>query len=112
MFKKFILLFAVLTLVAAFAGTVPGVPTYKITLLQTSVVKDAELKAGEYRFSVVGPEKVTIDNGKKAVEVPCKVESADKKFENTAIRYTEQNGKQIVSEIRVGGTKTRLVFNP
>ena len=111
MFKKFILLFAVLTLVAAFAGTVPGVPTYKITLLQTSVVKDAELKAGEYRFSV-GPEKVTIDNGKKTVEVPCKVENADKKFDNTAIRYTEQNGKQIVSEIRVGGTKTRLVFNP
>ena len=73
-------------------------------------VKDTELKAGDYRFSV-GSEKVTIDVGKKTVEVPCKIENGDKKFDNTAIRYTQQNGKQIVSEIRVGGTKTRLIFN-
>ena len=110
MAKKFILAFAVLALIAAVAGTVPGVPTYKITLLQTSVVKDTELKAGDYRFSV-GSEKVTIDVGKKTIEVPCKIENSDKKFDNTAIRYTQQNGKQIVSEIRVGGTKTRLIFN-
>ena len=110
MFQKLILVFAALALVAAFAGTVPGVPTYKITLLRTSVVKDTELKPGDYRLSV-GPEKVSIDIGKKTVEVPCKIEVAEKKFESTAIRYTEQNGKQIVSEIRVGGTSTRLVFN-
>ena len=110
MAKKFILAFAVLALIAAVAGTVPAVPTYKITLLQTSVVKDTELKAGDYRFSV-GSEKVTIDVGKKTIEVPCKIENGDKKFDNTAIRYTQQNGKQIVSEIRVGGTKTRLIFN-
>lgn len=111
MFKKFILVFAVLTLVSAFAGTVPGTATYKITLLQASVVKDIELKAGDYRVSV-GTEKVTIDNGKKTVEVPCKIESAEKKFDTTAIRYVQANGKQILSEIRVGGTRTRLVFNP
>ena len=111
MFKKFIFVFAVLALVAVFAGTVPGAPTYKITLLQTSVVKDTELKAGDYRFSL-GTEKVSIDDGKKIVEVSCKIENVEKKFDNTAIRYTQQNGKQIVSEIRVGGTKTRLVFNP
>jgi hypothetical protein len=111
MFKKFIFVFAVLALVAVFAGTVPGTPTYKITLLQTSVVKDTELKAGDYRVSL-GTEKVSIDNGKKIVEVSCKIESVEKKFDTTAIRYTQQNGKQIVSEIRVGGTKTRLVFNP
>ena len=109
MFKKFLLVFAVLALVV-FAGTVPGVPTYKITLLQTSVVKDTELKAGDYRFSV-GSEKVTIDVGKKMLEVPCKIENSDKKFDNTAIRYTQQNGKQVVSEIRVGGTRTRLIFD-
>ena len=59
----------------------------------------------------MGSDKVTIDVGKKAVEVPSKIENADKKFDNTAIRYTQQDGKQVVSEIRVGGTKTRLVFN-
>jgi len=110
MLKKFILLFAVLSVIAAFAGTIPAGPTYKITLLQTSVVKNTELKAGDYRV-VVGSEKITIANGKQTLDVPCKIESADKKFEQTAIRYNQENGKQVVSEIRLGGTKTKLLFN-
>ena len=109
--KKAIFVFAVLALVAAFAGTVPVGPTYKITLLQTSVVKDTELKAGDYRMSV-GTDKIIIDSGKKTFDFACKVESADKKFDTTAIRYTQHDGKAVVSEIRVGGTKTRLIFQP
>jgi hypothetical protein len=111
MFTKLVLVFALLALVVASAGTVPSAgPTYKITLLQPSVVKGTELKAGEYKLNV-GPEKVTISNNKQSVEVPVKIENVEKKFDNTAIRYVEEGGKANISEIRVGGTKTRLVFN-
>lgn len=112
MLKKFVVAFAILALALATAGTVPGPgSSYKVTLLQPSVVKGNELKAGEYRLNL-GVEKVTIVNGKKSIEVPVKVELADKKFETTAIRYTEEGGKSSISEIRLGGTTTRLVFNP
>ena len=111
MLKKAIFVFAALALVAAFAGTVPAGPTYKITLLQTSVVKNTVLKPGDYRMSV-GADKIVIDTGKQTFDFACKVESGDKKFETTAIRYIEQDGKAVVSEIRVGGTKTRLIFQP
>src|SRR5206468_4283872 len=112
MLKKFVVAFAILALAMATAGTVP-VPgsSYKVTLLQPSVVKGNELKAGEYRLTL-GVEKVTIINGKQSIEVPVTVESVDKKFETTAIRYMDQGGKASISEIRLGGTKTRLVFNP
>ena len=78
---------------------------------QPSVVKGTELKAGEYRLNV-GSEKVTITNTKQSVDVPVKVETVDQKFESTAIRYTLEAGKQTISEIRIGGTKTKLVLNP
>ena len=108
--KKLIVLFALFALVAAIAGTVPAIgPSYNVKLLRASVVKGMELKEGEYRLNL-GKETATIGNGKVSVEAPVNVETADSKFDSTAIRYTEQAGKSVISEIRVGGTKTKIVF--
>ena len=112
MLKKFVLAFAILALVAAIAGTAPSVGnTYRITLLQNSVVKGTELKAGDYRLNV-GPEKVTLANGQLSVDMPAKIETVDKKFDVTSIRYTLKDGKQSIAEIRIGGTKTCVQMNP
>ena len=106
MLRKFVLIFAILAVVVATAGT-----TYRITLLQPSVVKGTLLKAGDYKLNL-GDSKVTItpSNGKNPVEVPVKVETVDKKFADTVIGYAAENGKTVVTEIRLGGTKTKLVF--
>jgi len=110
MFKKLVLSFAILALAVAAAGTIPGVGSYRLTLLQPTVVNGTVLKAGEYRLNLAN-EKVTIVDGKFSVEARVKVETTDKKFDSTAIRYSDQGGKAILSEIRLGGTKTRLIFN-
>ena len=109
MIKKLVVAFAVLALAAAFAGGVSGV-TYKITLLQPSVVKGTALKAGEYRLQILN-ETATLTGQKLTVDIPVKVETTERKFENTAIRYVEQDGKAMISEIRIGGTKTKLLIN-
>jgi hypothetical protein len=110
--KKFILAFAILSLVAGIAGTrtAPGSLNTKINLLQTSVVKDTELKPGEYRISLES-DKLTIANEKTSVEAAAKTETVDRKFDSTAIRYETKDGKAFISEIRVGGTKTKIVLN-
>src|SRR5690349_6313359 len=112
MSRKCILVFAILALVAGIAGTrpAPGSLTVKVNLLQPSVVRDTELKAGQYRDSLEN-EKLTIENGKTSVETPAKVESTDRKHDMTAIRYVNRDGKAFISEIRVGGTKTRIILN-
>jgi hypothetical protein len=46
------------------------------------------------------------------VDVPVKVETMEKKFDNTAIRFNTESGKPVIGEIRVGGTKAKLVFVP
>src|SRR5689334_195583 len=111
MFSKFLAAFAILALVVASAGTVPAPGSnYRITLSQPSVVKGTDLKAGEYRLSI-NADKATLSAGKVNVEAPVKVETADEKYRTTAVRYTTENGKAVISEIRIGGTKTRLIFN-
>jgi hypothetical protein len=100
-----------LAIVVASAGTAPGPgSSYRITLLQPSTVKGGDLKAGEYKVSI-GSDKATFQLGKINVEAPVKIETGAEKFRNTSVRYITENGKAIISEIRIGGTSTRLIFN-
>lgn len=110
MLKKLVLLLAVVALIAT-AGTVPGVGHYRITLNQPAMVQGTLLKAGDYRLNLMDTKlTITPDNGKNPVEVTVKVETSEKKFDSTAIRLEEASGKPVISEIRIGGTKTKIVF--
>lgn len=102
MLKNIVLSLAIFSFAASAA-------TYRVTLSQPAVLKGQELKAGEYRLNVADT-KVTIVNGKQSVEVPVKVESVDQKFDTTSVRYVGTE-KPKITEIRLGGTKTKLVFN-
>ena len=104
MLKKFILAFTILALAVASAAT------YKVTL-QPSVVNGTELKEGDYRL-IVQTDKVTIVNGKQSIEVPVKIENVTRTYDSTVVRYSQEGGKSSISEIRLGGTKTKLVFTP
>lgn len=96
--------------VAVFAVSAAGAETFRVTLGQPSVIKGTEFKAGDYSLNVKD-NVVVILKGKQKVEVPATVESVDKKFKNTKILYSEENGKYLVKEIQVGGTKTKLLFD-
>ena len=111
MIKKIVMVLAILALVAT-AGTIPAGGRYKITLDQPSVVKGTLLKAGDYRITL-GDAKVIItnDSGKKPIEVPAKLESVEKKFSDTVVGYVTENGKQTLTEIRLGGTTIKVVFD-
>ena len=103
MFKKLVLAFAILGLAAASAAT------YRVTLSQPSKVEGKQLKAGEYRLNIAD-SKLTIVSGKESVEVPVKVQNGETKFDTTAVRYTGTGDKVSIKEIRLGGTKTTLLF--
>lgn len=103
--KRFVLGFAILALGVASAET------YSFTLFQPSVVQGTELKAGDYKLDVQD-SKVVIKGGRKSLEAAVKVENSETKFSATTVRYTVDNGKHSIQEIRLGGTRTKLVFNP
>jgi len=103
MFSRFVMAFAILGL------SVASAESYRVTFTQPSKVEGKQFKAGDYRLNVEA-SKLTITSGKDSVEVPVKVQTNATKFDTTAIRYTGTGDKVSVTEIRVGGTKTRLVF--
>ena len=103
MLKRFVLAFAILGLAVASAAN------YRVTLSQASSVKGKQLKAGEYRLNVEN-STLTIVNGKESVEVAVKVQTGETKFDSTAVRYAGSGDKMSIKEIRLGGTKTTLLF--
>jgi hypothetical protein len=103
MLKRFVLAFAILGLAVASAES------YKVTFSQPSKVEGKQFKAGEYRLNLEN-SKVTIVSGKDTVQVPVKVQTGETKFDTTAIRYTGSGDKVSIKEIRIGGTKTTLLF--
>lgn len=103
--NKLLLIFATMALAAASAAS-----SYKVTLFQPSIIEGKELKPGEYRIEV-NENRAVIRRGKESVEASVKVETADSKFSSTSVRYSNGDGKYRVQEIRLGGTKTKLVFN-
>jgi hypothetical protein len=105
MIRKLALLFAIGAFVLAAAES------YKVTLFQPTVVQGKELKPGSYKLDVRN-NVLVIANGKESVETPVKIETNAQKFSSTTVRFATAEGKYSIQEIRLGGTKTRLVFNP
>lgn len=105
MIKKLLLALTTVGLAVASAAD-----SYRITLFQPSVVNGTTLKPGEYKVELK-ENKAILKNGKDSVEADVKVESSDQKFPSTSVRYNNGDGKYSIEEIRLGGTKTKLVFS-
>jgi hypothetical protein len=84
--------------------------SYTVNLFETAIVGSTELKPGEYKIEV-NDQKAVIRKGKMQTESAVKVEEGETKFDSTVVRYVNStDGKIRIQEIRLGGTKTRLVF--
>ena len=111
MLIKFLVAFSILALVAGIAGNIPAKgPTAHVTLSKPAVVNGKALKPGDYRL-IIGPGKVTFVIDKESMEIPAKVEMDQKKFDQNQVQYEGAGAQTTISEICLGGTKMRLVFN-
>jgi hypothetical protein len=81
--------------------------TYKVSLLDNSVIAGQQVKAGDYKIELKDSNTAVLIHGKKSIEVPAKEETNPTKFSTTELQYSNNN--QLV-EIRVGGTTTKIVF--
>lgn len=105
MTRKFLIILVLFCGAAIAAGK-----AYSVTLYQRSVIAGVELEPGEYKLEWNG-SKATLRNGRKAVEAEVKVETGDQKYSSTSVRYQNGDGSYHIQEIRLGGGRTKLVFN-
>jgi hypothetical protein len=102
--KKILLALSVAGLAMASAKS------YSVNLFQPAVLGSMQLAPGEYKVEVVD-QKAVIRNGKVHGEAPVKVETNDSKYTTTTVRFNTGDGKMHISEIHLGGTKTKLIFS-
>jgi hypothetical protein len=102
--KKLLLLFVVLGL------SVASAKTYQVKLFQDASLNGSDLKAGEYRMEFEDG-KVVLRDGRKSVEAPARLETNGQKFGSTSVRMRNEDGKLKITEIRIGGTNTKVVVN-
>lgn len=111
MLTKFAIAFSILALVTAIAGTIPAKgSTGQVTLSEPALVSGTALKAGNYRL-IVNTGKVTFVRDGESREIAATVELVDKKYEQNQIQYEQAGNQNTIKQIRLGGTKTRVVFN-
>jgi hypothetical protein len=86
--------------------------SYSIAFASPTMVGSARLAAGEYSLKVEGSNAVftKVDNN-KSVTAPVKIESIDKKYDETAVVTIRKGDAQHVTVIELGGSKTKLDFN-
>lgn len=92
------------------AAAIASAKSYTVNLFQPALFGNVELKPGAYQVEVK-EQTAVIRNGKTIGESPVKVETGDIKFDTTIVRFDNGGGKMKIQEIRLGGTKTKLVFN-
>jgi hypothetical protein len=84
---------------------------YEVTLSSVTKVGSVQLKAGDYTLKVNGANAVFTDvESAKSFTVPVKVETSDKKFETTQVNASKDGGTDVVKDIELGGSKTKLEF--
>jgi len=105
--KKLIIAAAVALCMVAIAAA----KSYELALSSPTKIGAVELKAGQYTLKVVGDKAVfTAVEDAKQYKTPVKVENSDKKFDTTSVDANKQGNIDVVKEIDLGGTKTKLEF--
>jgi hypothetical protein len=83
--------------------------SYEVNLSNPTQVSGTELKPGTYTVQVAG-DRVMLHGNNQEAQCTVKVEEGNAKFSSTSVRYSMVDGKYHIDEIRISGTKTKLVF--
>ena len=104
MTTKSLLLIATLAL----AG-IANAKSYDIMLSAPVKAGSVQLAAGEYSLKVQGSNAIfTNVQTRKSFTTPVKAETADKKFDATAVVSTTKDGDSHIMSVQLGGSTTRL----
>ena len=101
---KFVFAFATLAIAAASAAD-----RYHVKFFVPAEVGGQIVKPGEYSLELKGDRAVLKGTGGK-FESEARIENGDRKFRDTVVRYASNETNARLSEIRLGGTATTVVF--
>jgi len=84
--------------------------TYSFRLSESCRAGSAQLQPGEYKLKLEGDKVILIDKKGRSIEAVAKVETADRKYNETAVAVTKAEDSGRIEWIALGGSKSRVVF--
>ncbi len=97
--------------IVALLGISPvSAKTYTITLSDTCQAGAVQLKPGQYTLKLEGTKVVLIDRTGRSIEANAKVETADRKYDQTAMTFSRADGANRLQSITLAGSKSKVVF--
>ncbi len=109
MFKRLTIV-ALMSVLLVSAKSYKGYKSYTINITDPATAGSTQLKAGEYKLKVDGTQVLLIDNTGKQIDATAKVETAERKFDQTSISFSRADGGNRLISIQLGGTANRVVF--
>jgi len=99
-----------ITAFALFSLTMLSAKTYDITLVAPTKAGSVQLKPSHYSFRVDGSTVTFKDESSKTYSTPVKIETGDKKYDETKVQATKDGDTDRLEDIELGGSKTKLGF--
>jgi hypothetical protein len=84
--------------------------TYTFTLTDPTLAGKAQLQPGEYTLKVDASQAVLMDRKGHQIDATAKVETSDRKFDQTSISISATGGPAHIQWIELEGTKIKVVF--
>jgi len=103
-------MFKRLTIVALLSVLLASAKSYTFNISDPVTAGSAQLKPGEYTLKLDGTQVVLIDNTGKRIDTTAKVETADRKFNETSIVISKADGANRIVSIQLGGSTNRVLF--
>jgi opacity protein-like surface antigen len=102
---------AVVAILALSCLSIASAKNYEVTFSGPIKAGNVQLQAGVYHLKVNGSNAVfTQDQTSKSFTVPVKVENGDTKFDQTRVDATKNNGTDVITDIKLGGSSTIVEF--
>ena len=99
-----------IALIALLSVSLASAKSYTINLSDACQAGSAQLKPGQYTLKLDGPKVVLVDDKGKSTETTARIETADRKFDQTAISISKTDGANRLQSITLGGSKSKVVF--
>ena len=103
-------MFKCFSIFALLCVSVVSAKTYSFAVSLTVQAGYTQLKPGDYSLKVDGTQVVLKDNAGNQIDIVATLETADRKFDETAVFISKADGRNRIQWIQIGGSNTKVVF--
>lgn len=94
-----------------FAVSLVSAKTYTFTVSSPSQIGTVALKPGDYKLKVEGTQALLMDRDGRPIETAAEVESAERKYDHTAITSLNDGGTAKIVSVTLAGSIYKVVFH-